>query len=190
MQSVFQSREPICAELREIIAMTWYADHPAIEIGVPGVHLASPKGDGSGDVLLDSFIVLDVKSVARERMRAVASLNHDVGVSHRGRPGAPANFAVGNDTLSRKHDAFGGPRQESITKSRARVLPIPIDIRLPDVNDGPIGMQRWDSEIRLAVDRIVERHVIRIKYRNGSADAASPRQKTEAARSGIELRIE
>src|SRR5262245_31210503 len=122
MQSVFQSREPIRAKLREIIAMTQHTGHPAIEIDVPGAHLALPEGDGSGDVFLNSFIVLDVKSVARERMRAIASLDHDVGVSHRGRPGIPANFAVGNDTLGSEHDAFGRPRQESITKSRACVL--------------------------------------------------------------------
>src|SRR5262249_48965707 len=50
MYGAFQSREPILAEPREIIAMACYASDPAIEIGVPRAHLAATERDGSGHV--------------------------------------------------------------------------------------------------------------------------------------------
>src|SRR5262245_23802001 len=187
MYGAFHSCEPILAEPREIIAMACYSSDPAIEIGVPGRHLAQPVCYRSGDVFLDSFVVLHVKPVAREGVRAVGRLDYDVRVGHRGRPRILADFAIGNDTFGRQHNAFGRPGQESIAKSRARVLPITIDICLPDVNDGPISVQRGGSKVGLAVDRIFEWHVIRIEHRDRSADAAAPGQKTEAACRGIEL---
>src|SRR5262249_40862123 len=123
-------------------------------------------------------------------MGGIRSFNYDVRIGHRRRPRILADFAVGNDTLGRKHNAFSRPRQESIPKSRSCMLPITIDVGLADVNDGPIGMQCRDSKIGLAMDRVFEWHVIRIEHRDRSANAASPWQKSKAARGGIELRIE
>ena len=122
-------------------------------------------------------------------MGTVGDTHDGIGAGNRCRPRVLADILVSHDFFHLDNGLVRGALHEQVYPARsANVLDIAIRIGNGRVQEGHVGLDRWDGQQGFVPNRVAEDLEVRVDFGQGSPDATAPRQEGQALSRRLEAR--